>query len=84
MTILNKAIDLDKIESDKLELKTKKLNEKERETKRMEVEIKIKQEDFEVRKKQYLYKFYYLNKEKNRKINELSGELKKEKKLFVK
>jgi len=48
----------------------------------MEEEINKENKKLERRKKEYLYKFYYLNKEKNKKINELTGVLKKEKKLF--
>lgn len=83
ITIMNKVLELDKIESEKLEKKQKKLYETEKETARMENEILQREEYLNKKKKDYLYKFYYLNKEKNKKIVELNNELKKEKKLLI-
>ncbi len=83
-TILNHALELDKIETDKLSNKQIKLYEREMETERMNNEIKLAEDGLAERKKEYMSKFYYLNKEKNKKIAELSNEIKKERKLIVK
>lgn len=70
--ILNKLLDYDKSESQIYNQKIDKTIKLEEEINKMEKEINIEKDQLEMRKKQYLYKFYYLNKEKNKKINELS------------
>jgi hypothetical protein len=81
--LINKVIEIDKIESQKYEECLSKNFEKDKDITQMEREINRETKKLEKRKKDYLYKFYYLNKEKNKKLNELSGILKKEKKLFI-
>jgi hypothetical protein len=81
--LINKVIEIDKVESQNYEDSQIKNFEKEKEITKMENEINKETKKLEKRKKEYLYKFYFLNKEKNKKYNELSAILKKEKKLFL-
>jgi hypothetical protein len=83
MVIMNKFLEYEKLENEKLLKKQEKSYELEKEICKMEKEISLANENLEKRKKQYVYKFYYLNKEKSKKINELSTAIKKEKKLLV-
>jgi hypothetical protein len=81
LTIMNKLLELDKEESEKLIIKQKKLYDKTKDLERMERDIRESEDNFLAFKKQSIYKLYYLNKEKNKKINELNNELKKEKRI---
>jgi hypothetical protein len=76
-TMLNKALEYDKIESERMSQKQQKLFDKEKEILKMENEIKEIEDNFSNKKIEYVNKFYYLNKEKNYKITELNNELKK-------
>ena len=79
-TLLNKLLKYDKEESEKIIHKQIKLYEKQKEIEKMENEITQAEDGFKLFKKQSLYKLYYLNKEKNKKISELNNDLRKEKK----
>jgi hypothetical protein len=83
LLLMNKFLEFEKIENDKLMKKQQKSYEYDMDISRMEKEINKANENLEKKKKQYLFKFYYLNKEKNKKINELTAAIKKEKKLLV-
>jgi len=80
-TLLNKLLEYDKQETEIIADRQIKLHDKQREIDKMEKEIKKTEDDFSQFKKQSLYKLYYLNKEKNKKITELNNQLKKEKKI---
>lgn len=83
-TLLNKLLEYDKEASDRIIKNQKKLYEKQKEIERMEKEIQQSEDNFNEYKKHSLYKLYYLNKEKNKKISELNNDLKKEKKMALK
>jgi hypothetical protein len=83
-TLMNKLLEYDKQESEKLLVKQKKFHSKEKEIERMEKEIKKAEEESLKFKKESIYKLYFLNKEKNRKIVELKHDLEKEKRLSSK
>lgn len=83
MVIMSKFMEYEKLENENLLKKQQKTYELDKEIFKMEKEISIANENLEKRKKQYVYKFYYLNKEKTKKINELTTAIKKEKKLLV-
>ncbi len=80
-TLLNKLLEYDKQETEIIADRQIKLHDKQKEIDKMEKEIQKTEDDFIQFKKQSLYKLYYLNKEKNKKITELNNQIKKEKKI---
>ena len=73
--IMNKALELDREEEEKLKNKQEKYYEKEKDISKNESEIKDIEINFETKQKELIVKFYLLNQEKNNKIKELEKEV---------
>lgn len=74
-TILKKALEFEKHESNRLSDKQKSFSIKEIEMENLKKSVIEKQGVLEKKRREYMYKFYLLNKEKNKKINELDNSL---------
>lgn len=70
--LFGKLLQLDREENENINKIKEKTNHAIAEQIKYEREMKKREEEFESEKKSYIYKFYLLNEEKNRKIQELS------------
>lgn len=70
-TIMSRVLENERIENEKLIYKQKQFSENELEIIKIKNTLKQKEMILEKQKREYIYKFYLLNKEKNKKINEL-------------
>lgn len=75
ITILNKALEFENEENDSITKKQEILYNKQKECEDFALEITKNEDSFKERKKQYLYKFYLLNEEKNKKLDDLREKL---------
>ena len=69
-TIMTKALEYEKVENANLLHKQKQFSENEMEIVKLKNTLEKKETLLEKQKREFLYKFYLLNKEKNKKIND--------------
>jgi len=75
LKMTSKLLEYEKFEDEIIENSIKIINEKTTETEEIEETIKKNEEDFSLKKKNYLYKFGLLNREKNKLIKKMESEM---------